>query len=81
MLGPLFAVFAEGEGGDIFDIDWAWATYLIITGAFYILVGKLINNKPYKARVMVLGYALNALFTFATCLFPLLCICSSFRRD
>ena len=64
MLGPLFAVFAQRVGGDILDITWAWATYLIITGAFYILVGKLINNKPYKAQVMVLGYALNALFTF-----------------
>lgn len=64
MLGPLFAVFAERVGGDILDITWAWATYLIITGAFYILVGKLINKKPYKAKVMVLGYALNALFTF-----------------
>lgn len=64
MLGPLFAVFAEKVGGDILDITWAWATYLIMTGLLYILVGKLINKKPYKERVMVLGYALNTLFTF-----------------
>ena len=64
MLGPLFAIFAEKVGGDILDITWAWATYLVVTGLCYILVGKLINGKPYKAKVMVLGYALNAIFTF-----------------
>jgi hypothetical protein len=28
------------------------------------LVGKLISRKKYKSKVMVAGYALNALFTF-----------------
>lgn len=64
MLGPLFAIFAERVGGDILDITWAWATYLVLTGVFYILVGKLINGKPYQAKVIVAGYALNALLTF-----------------
>lgn len=65
MMGPLFAVFAEKVGGDILDITWAWTTYLILTGIFYILVGKLLNNKTYKVKVMVFGYILNALFTFS----------------
>lgn len=64
MLGPLFAVFAEKVGGDILDITWAWASYLVITGLMYIVVGKLINRKTYKVQVMVAGYALNAIFTF-----------------
>lgn len=64
MMGPLFAIFAEKVGGDILDITWAWATYLVITGIMYILVGKLLNGKAYKEKVMVFGYALNALFTF-----------------
>jgi MFS family permease len=64
MMGPLFAVFAEKVGGDILDITWAWATYLVITGVCYIFVGRLLNNKPYKEKVMVLGYGLNALFSF-----------------
>lgn len=64
MMGPLFAVFAEKIGGDILDITWAWATYLVITGLTYILVGKLLNGKDYKEKAMVFGYALNALFTF-----------------
>jgi MFS family permease len=64
MMGPLFAIFAEKVGGDILDITWAWATYLVITGIVYIVVGRLLNNKSYKAKVMVFGYSLNALFTF-----------------
>ena len=64
MMGPLFAIFAQKVGGDILDITWAWASYLIITGACYILVGKLINNKSYKEKVMVVGYVLNAILTF-----------------
>jgi len=64
MLGPLFAVFAERVGGDILDITWAWAIYLVMTGIFYIISGKLISGKKYKAVVIVFGYGLNALFTF-----------------
>ncbi len=64
MLGPLFAIFTERIGGDIFEITWAWATYLIVTGVFYIVVGKAIDGKGSKEKVMILGYALNALFTF-----------------
>jgi len=64
MMGPLFAVFAQKVGGDILDITWAWATYLIITGLMYILVGKIISGKNYKEMVMVVGYTLNALLTF-----------------
>ncbi len=64
MMGPLFAVFAEKVGGDILDITWAWATYLVVTGLLYILVGRLLNKKEYKTKVMVAGYLLNAVFTF-----------------
>ncbi len=64
MLGPLFAVFTERIGGDILDISWAWATYLVISGVLYIVVGKLTDGKDNKAKVMIGGYALNALFTF-----------------
>lgn len=64
MLGPLFAVFAQKIGGDILDITWAWATYLIITGILYIVFGRLINGRENKERIMVLGYLLNAFFTF-----------------
>ena len=64
LLGPLLAVFTEKIGGDILDISWAWAIFLIVTGICYVITGRLISGKPYKAKVMVLGYGLNAIFTF-----------------
>jgi len=64
MLGPLFAVFAERIGGDILDISWAWATYLIVTGIINIVIGRVIDGKDSKLKIMVIGYGLNALFTF-----------------
>lgn len=64
LFGPLFAVYAEKIGGDLLDITWAWAFYLITTGVFYFLIGKFYNNSAYKKHVMIVGYALNALLTF-----------------
>ncbi len=64
MLGPLFAVFTERVGGDILDVSWAWATYLILAGVLYIVVGKITDKHNNAEKIMVLGYALNALFTF-----------------
>jgi len=59
MLGPLFAVFAERIGGDVLDISWAWATYLIVAGLMQIWVGKYSDGERGKERIMLLGYALN----------------------
>jgi MFS family permease len=63
MLGPLFAVFTERVGGDILDITYAWAAFLIATGLCIIIVGR-ISDKVSKERLLVAGYALNAVFTF-----------------
>lgn len=64
MLGPLFAIFTEKIGGDILDVSWAWATYLIFAGLLYIVIGKITDIHNNKEKVMILGYSLNAIFTF-----------------
>lgn len=64
MLGPLFAVFTEKVGGDVLDISWAWATYLMIAGLLQIIIGKITDKYDNKEKTMVVGYAINALFTF-----------------
>lgn len=64
MLGPLFAIFGERIGGSILDITWAWAIYLIIVGILTIFIGNY-SDKIGKERLMIVGYALNAFFTFA----------------
>lgn len=64
MFGPMFAIFTEKIGGDILDVTGAWATYLIIAGLLYMIVGKITDAKQNKESVMVAGYALNTIFTF-----------------
>ncbi len=63
LFGPLFAVFTGRVGGDILNITWAWATYLLVTGVVVMITGKL-SDRVGKERLMVLGYALNAMFTW-----------------
>jgi predicted MFS family arabinose efflux permease len=64
LFGPLFAIYAEKIGGDMLDITWAWALYLVVTGISYGLVGKLFMKSNYKQHAMIFGYALNAVLTF-----------------
>ena len=64
MLGPLFAVFAGRIGGDILDIAWAWATYLILTGVLIVFIGKISDKKVNKKKLVFFGYLLNAILTF-----------------
>lgn len=64
LFGPLFAVFAGRVGGDVLDISWAWAIYLLVTGALEIYIGR-ISDRIGHARLMVIGWALNTVFTFA----------------
>jgi MFS family permease len=64
LLGPLFAVFTEKIGGDILDISWVWATYLIVTGIATIFIGKISDHKVSKEKFVVAGFALSAILTF-----------------
>lgn len=64
MLGPLFAVFAQRIGGNILDITGAWAVYLAATGILMIYIGRIAGKKIALEKLLLAGYALNALFTF-----------------
>ena len=66
MLGPLFAIFAQEIGGNVLDITWAWATFLFFMGTTIIIVGRMSDRlgRRGRARVMIFGYGLNAVFTF-----------------
>jgi hypothetical protein len=64
LFGPLFAIFSEKVGGDLLDITWAWSLYLVVTGVFYVVIGKLFNRSIWKPKLIVIGYGLNTVFTF-----------------
>ncbi|MBX4197808.1 MFS transporter [Candidatus Parcubacteria bacterium] len=63
MFGPLLAIFTQRLGGDILNITSAWATYLIVTGILTIIIGRF-SDRSNKEWLLVMGYALNAIFTF-----------------
>lgn len=64
LFGPLFAIFAERLGGDVLEISWAWAAYLICMGVSMVIVGKISDKKISKKKLLFWGYTLNALLTF-----------------
>lgn len=63
LLGPLFTVFAQGIGGNILDITWAWGVYLVTMGVGVIIVGH-ISNHVSKLHLLVAGYLLATICTF-----------------
>lgn len=64
LFGPLLAVFTGQIGGTILDISYAWAIFLVVTGVATMVVGKYSDGPRVKERLLVVGYALNTLFTF-----------------
>lgn len=64
MFGPLLAVFTEQIGGDVLNISWAWSMYLVVYGLLSIWFGRYSDVHRNREKLMILGYALNAFFTF-----------------
>ena len=63
MFGPLYALFTQRIGGDILDVSYGWAIYLIVTGCCILLIGRLSDGYD-KKKLLVMGYALTAICTF-----------------
>jgi MFS-type transporter involved in bile tolerance (Atg22 family) len=65
MFGPLLSVYTERIGGSILDLTGAWSVYLLVTGLCMLVVGASADRPHAPARLMVAGYVLNAICTFA----------------
>ncbi|MFL5805949.1 MAG: MFS transporter [Roseiflexaceae bacterium] len=65
MFGPLLSVYSERIGGNLLDLTWAWSMYLFVTGLCTLGIGALTDRWRSPERLMVAGYVLNALCTFA----------------
>ncbi len=65
LLGPLFAIYAGRIGGDIFEITWAYAIYLIVTGIVVVIVGKISDEFLSKELLLTIGYGLTTLGTLS----------------
>lgn len=63
MLGPLFGIFCAKFNSTPLDISWVWSVYLMSVGVVVIILGY-ISDFIYKEKLLVLGYALQTVFTF-----------------
>lgn len=49
LYGPIYAIFVQGIGGDIFEVGIAWAIFLIAMATLELPFGRLIDRYGQKA--------------------------------
>lgn len=58
MIGPIYAIFAQKIGGDIFVASSAIAVYTFVIGVLILLFGR-IEDRLDKKKVFIVGRAIN----------------------
>jgi MFS family permease len=61
LLGPIYAIFVQGIGGDLLDVGIAYALFSIFTGIFVVLFGTSKFFEKHIRHMVVIGYALLSL--------------------
>jgi predicted MFS family arabinose efflux permease len=61
LLGPIYAIFVQGIGGDLLDAGIAYAIFSIFAGIFVILLGTSKFFAKHIRHMVVIGYALLSL--------------------
>ena len=64
MLGPIYALFVEGVGGDLLDASYAFGTYALAAGITTLISGKYADRLKENEMIVVLGYAIMGLAFF-----------------
>ncbi len=65
MLGPLYAVFAQKVGGDILELSWAYACYLVTMGLGVVVVGRIADKRNDAKVLLVVGAAVGSVAAFS----------------
>ncbi len=65
LLGPIYALFVQGIGGDILDASWAYFAFLITSGALIYLMGKWENRVKHREKLIFAGYCLCSVGCFS----------------
>jgi MFS family permease len=60
-LEPIYAIFVQRIGGFILEASISMGLYAMALGIVTIIIGKISDNKQYRAKLIVAGYALAAL--------------------
>ncbi len=60
LLGPIYAIYVQGIGGDILDAGIAWSIFMIISGLGIMVSGKIQNTSTKLSRILMYGYLIRA---------------------
>jgi len=58
MLGPIYALFVEGLGGDLMDASIAGGVFAFVAGLTTLISGKYSDKIKENELIIVLGYAI-----------------------
>lgn len=61
MLGPIYAIFVQGIGGDILAAGTAWAIFMIVSGVGILFMGKIQDKIERDKPAIIIGYSLMSL--------------------
>lgn len=64
LLGPLYAVFAQDVGGDVFELSWVYALYLATVGFGMVCFGRVADRYGHE-YFSIVGLAVMSLATFS----------------
>ncbi len=64
MLGPIYALFVEGIGGDLLDASYAFGTYALVAGIVTLVSGKFADKLKENELILVTGYIIMGLAFF-----------------
>ncbi|MBU4536768.1 MFS transporter [Patescibacteria group bacterium] len=61
MLGPIYALFIEGIGGNLLDVSIVAAGFSLIAGITTLIIGRLSDDVKESELIIVVGYTLMGL--------------------
>lgn len=64
LLGPIYALFVEKIGGDLFDASWTFAIFMLTAGAVVLLLGLWEDRAKHQRKFVIAGYAIAMLGYF-----------------
>ncbi|MDQ6985606.1 MAG: MFS transporter [Candidatus Dojkabacteria bacterium] len=61
MLGPIYAVFVEENGGDVLDASLIFSIFTLSAGITTIVSGRLADKLPHQKYLVIFGYTVITL--------------------
>lgn len=59
LLGPIYALFVKGIGGDLLDTSATFAVYMLTAGVVVFLLGLWEDKSKHQAKFVIAGYGIS----------------------